>query len=360
MVTYGLLFDHYGKRGKKYYCVLIFFIIIFLAMFRSYEVGNDVKGYTRIYELIASGAPMETMGKRFELGFLYLCKSLSYISSNSQFLLITYGAFVLGTIGCFIYRFSLIPWISVLMFFCLFLDNTLSVMRQGLALSFVLISFFYLNKGRILTYFLWNIVALLFHNAALIFFLAYPLSIISRYNSALKILGFTGTCLFFLLFNPIINLVMKIFPKYHYYVGSTYLDGRLRIGTFALLFIIGMFYTISYHFDKKYRISIKQIISDRKSALSERGYNTFSNLGFLSCLVIACSFKSTIIGRFSGITSIFLICYYPNMLVRVSNRHISCLLNLILMTMIVVYRIIVIIYRPEWNTIYPYKFFWSN
>lgn len=329
-------------------------------MFRASSVGNDVSSYVNLYESIANGDSLESKAERFEWGFLILCKYLSYITEDSQALLIVYGAFVFGTIGYFIHKFSFVPWISTLIFFCLYFDDTLSVMRQGIALAVVLISFFYLNKGKILRHFCWAIFAALFHNAAIVFWVAYPLSIINRYSKKWKIIGGFVTCGFIIWFEQIINYVFMLFPKYQYYIDTTYLDGNIRLGTVAILIITFSFYLISYLLDCCHKKEIQELIYAKKQVLTERGANAISNLTLLSCLIIACSFRSTIIERFADISSIFLIVYYPNMLILIRNKNIRMLANMFFMLMIIIYRIAILLYRPEWGSTYPYSFFWEE
>ena len=360
IIVASLVFSCKKRTGRKYYCILIFSVLIFLAMFRSSEVGNDTRAYTNLYDAIASGVEMQTFTERYEKGIIYLCKILSYITIDNQFLIVVYGAFVFYTAGYFIYKLSIIPWISTLMFFCLYFDDTLSAMRQGLALALILISFFYINRKRITLWLCLNIIAILFHNAAIVFLIAYPLSIMNRYGYKWKVMACLATGGFIVFSERIMSIALKFFPKYQYYIGSTYFDGEMRIGTLALLVIVGGFFVFSYCVDRKYRYTIECFVAQNGSFLSERGYNLISNLGFLSCLITICAFRSIILERFVDITSIFLIIYYPNMLARVHSNSARKVCNMFFMTMIIIYRIAILIYRPVWGSTYPYSFWWAQ
>ena len=356
IIVVNLIFSCQKRIGRKYYCILIFAVLVFLAMFRSSEVGNDTKAYTNLYDAIAAGVEMQAFTERYERGIIYLCKILSYITIDNQFLIIVYGAFVFAIVGYFIYKLSIIPWISTLMFFCLYFDNTLSAMRQGVSLALVLISFFYINKRKGILWFCLNIIAILFHNVAIVFLVAYPFSMMNRYSYKWKIIACIVTGGFIIFSEHIMGIALEFFPKYQYYIGSTYFDGEIRIGTLALLVIVGSFFVFSYCVDRKHRYVIECFIARNRSSLSERGYNLISNFGFLSCLITICAFRSTIIQRLVDITGIFLIIYYPNMLARVHSNISRMVYNIFFMTMIIIYRIVILIYRPEWSSTYPYSF----
>lgn len=356
LISIIVSFNLYPNKNK--YTIYIFTIFTILAMFKSSGVGNDTAAYINLYNSV-SDRLLLIMSGRFEPGLVIICKALNLISPNPQILFIVCGLYSFLCFGYLICRFSPLPWVSALMFFCLYFDQALSGLRQTMATATICISFFYIIKRKPIRHLCLVLVASLFHISALSFLVAYPLSLMSRYNEKLKFYLFSIVFLSVISLSPLLNLAIKIFPRFQYYVGGTYMDGEIRAASVLMFFVLTSVYLFSYYLDVTHRSKIDNKISSKLSPLTDRGYNALSNLSMVACLVVLLSFKATILSRFSDILGFFSIIYYPNMLALIHKRSIRFEWNVIFLGIVIIYICVVHFVRPEWSSTYPYTFFWQ-
>lgn len=356
LLIFGLLFNNRNVKGKKHYVFLSMGLLATLAMFKSDIVGNDTMAYIDVYNQIAAGVSLQLLSGRFEFGFLILCKILSYITKNPQILFIVSGFYIFMCFGYIIYRFSLVPWLSTLIFFLLYFDMALSGLRHTLALATVAVSLVYIINNKPIRFIIVVLIAASFHKVALCFLLAYPLSKFDRYGKVWKINFVIIAALFIILFSSILHLILKLYPQYYYYASSTYIDGRVRYASLFNLLIAMSMYISAYHLDVVYKKKIQCLICDKKLLLPWIGYNTLSNLTFMSCIFIVISFPATILERFANLLGFFVVLYCPNMIALINHNRTKTIYIVMLIFILITYKITIYIVRPEWVSTYPYTF----
>lgn len=221
-------------------------VLFFYGALRSSSVGIDVAGYVNSYLSIQYMSFREiftsaTMVSRDPVFFFFL-KLLTYINKDQQFMLIVISAIVAICVSTFIYKNSVNAIVSFMMFIGLrYYSFTLTGLKQAIAWAIIMLSCDYLKEKKLLKFVLIICVASLFHRAALLFILAYPLAKIKR----IDIMSFFA--LFMLLVNyitnsAIIKLIVKIpiFEQYiDYAAGESTTSGLtlLLIYTCILLFV---------------------------------------------------------------------------------------------------------------------------
>lgn len=159
-----------SRRDSKKPVWLIILTLTLIAGLRNYSVGIDTQGYVDMFGLIAKGDFQYAYG--LEESFKYICYAVLRVFPHESVLL-TLLAFV--TNYCIITRFWELRKISsfrcmVLCYYMGFYFMTMNGLRQFCAVAIVFYSTRYLSRKKILPFIIGVLVAMLFHQTALIGF----------------------------------------------------------------------------------------------------------------------------------------------------------------------------------------------
>lgn len=336
------------EKKNKVTVILGFGMLAFFAMFHSDTVGNDTPTYIIAFETARdSGISNSYWG--FEIGFILLLRTLSYISSSPQILFITVGAFSYYSFGRFVLKYSKIPWLSIYLFFTLgFFDFSLSGIRQLISIAILLLAFDFIIEEQPKKFIVTVIIAALFHNGAWAFLFAYLISRFESKKQYLIILSI-ATLIVQIIFNKVFELLLIIFPKYNYYIGDTYTDGITRIATILKTAVLLV-------------MIIMSIFSSNGNEIAEQ---KIDKIMFCYCVtaiaIMILSTNAVAIERSALIYNLFSIVYYPNIIKKFRNRNDKVIVISLSIVLFFAYIWVIQVYRtPEWQTTYPYKFFWQN
>ena len=161
-----------------------------LAGVRDLAIGTDIKTYGEwLFKGASSGISFFSFIKAntdIEPLFLTLVYAVAKFFSDSHWLyfaigLLQYG-FTLAGIMNFRGKIS-VPY-SWLCFLLIFYGDTLNAMRQFIALAIAFWAFYYFFKGEYKKYVVWTIIAVLFHNTAIVsFFIAVIYFVLKNHNT---------------------------------------------------------------------------------------------------------------------------------------------------------------------------------
>ncbi len=353
--------------SKKKYVFIMFFIFGIMMMFRAKFVGNDTDEYLRFYRSVGRTDNLKSFIEhtRFEKGFVYLCYILNKISDDSQFLLISTGAFIAYSFGRFINKYSDIPWMSVLMFLSLqFFDLAMSGVRQILAIAVLLFAYDFLIKRKFFRFLLLVLIATYFHTSAFLFLLLYPFATKHRTKKFYIISMIVGV--FTLLsFDRVIGMIEKVLPQYIHYLtqdsGSYSVGPKLAvILQFALWFIIFIFSKMYSQKEKETpldRSLAARTVIENKKIFADSVHELAVWFGVIA---LALSLQGTILTRFKYVFSTPIILYFPNMLANIEDQKERDLVTYVAGAVFVAYSAVIYIFRPMWQSTYPFYFFWQN
>ncbi len=134
------------ERQKKFIC-FAFGLLILLAALRSPSVGRDLSyHYAQNYQRIASSSwnqlPAFSVFTGYEIGFVVLCKLLSYVSNNVQWFIAVISIFIYFVTARFILKYSENVVLStfIMIFSCTYYMY-MNVLRQALAVSIILLGY---------------------------------------------------------------------------------------------------------------------------------------------------------------------------------------------------------------------------
>lgn len=340
----------------KVYIFLVFAPLILFSCLRGEMIGSDTPNYAMYYELISghviTGGFGVAIATRLEPGFIFLIKVLSLITPSPQILIITTSLFFMCSFVRFISKYSIMPWLSAIMFFTLFFNGSMNVMRQYISIGILLFSFDYILQNKFKKFLILVFLAVMFHYTSIVFLGAYFLRNM-KVSSALlkKVLGFLPVVV--VLSYVLLRIVLGIFHAYglydYYDDQNEHIAGGAKLATAIELLLALLVIFISNH------------------AWGILRHDTSVNLGpvnnilFLFSLVglgmIAISFPFNLLSRLGTFFLIFNCVLLPNAVYEMSKQRNVRFLCIFLCVLYCSYYLVVNTIRPEWSSIYPYSFY---
>lgn len=336
---------------KKIWIIIIFFILTVISAIRSVNVGVDTIQYYDAFKKISLLSFNQSMNTRYEIGFFYLVKLISCITSNPQIFLAIISFFIIPCIGRFIYKNSQNVVFSTLLYvlFNIYFFN-LTGMRQSLALVFLLKAYEYIKSDNTKKFIIYTVIASLFHSSAIIFLILLALKKI-KYKKKYYFLTIFISIVAFIFLKPIFIAIANIIGKYSGYIDSKDFGVSNYFGSlfqFLLTFAVYSFCIFMYFANSK-----KQ---------KNNSHNYFDIGLWLLSLNVICQFmamKMNIIGRMNQYFWIYSIILIPNLILLEKKSKKRMLLCVTIIFLALLYWFIVGIYRPEWNGAIPYSTFFS-
>ena len=241
--------------------------LIIIGGLRDVGVGYDTIAYpvsaynylqinNNIYSILFASAELEPL--YYFLSYLavnYFWNDVGAILFVTQLIII-----VVTYVACCRIVGRSYLWISIFLYCFLFFNMELNMMRQGLALSFVLLGFSYLLDHKLKGYFICILVGFLFHKSA-IFALVFLPGVYwknLRYSKYIVI----GSLAFLMFFSTILNFITSLegFSKYDAYSEGGNYSGTFSYSEFILrtLFLLCIYFLCS---NKKKDIHFYQIFA---------------------------------------------------------------------------------------------------
>lgn len=353
IIVLGVIFNSKNtksNKNKKIFLILSFFILTFIAAFRSYNVGVDTKQYYHAFikTIYLDFSNLNLL--RYEFGFSLLCKILSNINNNPQILIIVSSIFINFAVAKFIYKNSTNVYISTIMYIVFnFFFAYMNIMRQAIAIAILLIGYEKLKEKKYIKYSLYIFIATLFHGSSVLALLLIPISKM-KYNKRNLLIVFISVFLCFIFGKNIFLLIARLSPRLFEYVGGSfdaenYFGALIESSIYFVTFIFGL-YCLSANKLKNEYLKFKDNI------------NLNTKIVAMALIISVMVMRVSIFNRFLPLFSIYLIIWIPDFLSCVSNKNRTFYTTLLLIFYIA-YFCIVMIYRPEWYGVLPYSFFWE-
>lgn len=330
-----------SRKNNQLPLYIIFFVIFWiLVSFRSVHIGNDTEEYVAIYKyFINRGIQFDS---RYEIGFQYYCLLLGKISENPQFFIIVSSSIFYIGAGFYFYKFSKNPLISLILFFCFCFSISTNIIRQCLAMLICMYSYQLMKREKYIFSVGLTLFASLFHISALLFLFEY----LFKFSIKKRFIVFLGVIvvMLFSINGSLLSIILSIFPSYSYYLGGVYegtgyLSVSIDLIRNSAIFLI-IYEAFKRRDDNEGKIAIHNGIV--LLLLSSMGYmlNLFTRAAefFLVVAII-------------DLTEAF----YSQKILKSKYRSI---IVMGFVTAMLALFIFILIFRPEWNRLYPYEF-WS-
>jgi hypothetical protein len=326
------------------------YIIVFVQLFILagwYGLGNipDRGGYAFHFQELRSDEPFYkiNLNERFGVGYLFFEKFIHNVITDSPLIYNIITAFItLFATFYFFRKYSRYAWLTLFLFISLRLClSELIAVRQALAFVFGFSAYYFLQQKKNILYFLFILIAMTFHNSALLFLLFFLLEHIKLNKKTLSIL-FLGFIIIFYFYGTIIN-------TYFSDTDSLYVNTSIEKNMFALSGLYNSGITI---------ILLAIILFLNKKSLYQGRLdkrNTF--IVIISVLVSVMSIRLSIMARFEIYLLPFVITYLSNLVYYLPNKQLKHLLIVILVLFSISTFLFLFSIRPEWMFVNPNVFY---
>ena len=228
-----------GERRRLIYYAACFFLILIFAV-QDFGVSIDIAEYMRQWDLIPTLSFREMLTHKFEIGYVLLCRILSYVFSSDRVLLVVLGVGILVPFARSFEQETDSPMIALMAFLALgFYMHALIFWRQLAAMAILTFSYRFIRERRFGPFALTVLAAMAFHKASAVFFILYFLYELPV-NKWLLAGGILCAVLLGLLGKPIVSFgISLIYPRYENFP-------RLVIGGKTLLAMLWVVVLLSY------------------------------------------------------------------------------------------------------------------
>ena len=300
--------------------------------------------YISIFEQNALRLPelSKIFKSRFELGYVFTNQLIRSMTENYSLLLFVFAFltlwiwfYVLDKYSKNVYM-SLIIYLSSLGMFLYSLSN----IRQGLAVAFGFLGFYFLTEEKKIRGILFVLLAPLFHTSGMVcilFIFIRKIKLSAKYYPAI----FIGFVALFPFVKLISFTLIKYFPQYNSYLESSWFLDSNKWAPILLTILYGFVFIVG-----------EMILSKQTLTKVEESIRTF----FLVYLVLtAMTLQTSLIGRFAHYFSPFVALYVPMVVSKVANRKIRWILFYGIILVYLMMLLVLIYYKPGWYHVVPYR-----
>lgn len=318
--------------------LIVIFVLWFLTAFRSAIIGNDTYNYVRFFQLFGEGGI--DPNSRIEMGYQILNILVYKISPNPYFFLGAVATICYVGTGIYIYKYSDNIVFSTLLLFPVAYSFFASGLRQAIAMVICLFAYQAIKKKKYWLAILLVLLASTFHTSALLMLALLFHRLIPK--KPFWVIPLTAIFIALSVGGVMDNVFAILLENSYggYYESEELTSGWLSISYYTIRAIV--FYGIAF-------LSYEKKVKENSLVLS-----------LFTILLITVSFGFSL-NLFSRATNYFLLIAMvelPNAIHRGGLKHKKILMFLLGFIM-VLYFLVTLIIRPEWNRLYPYQFNWN-
>ncbi len=220
-----------SRLNNAVFLCIVSVAMITMAFLRANTVGIDYKQYADYFAQVRSGGWSFLISGanayRVEPGYSLLNYVVSLFTGDVHIFMLGVAVVTTGLTALLLYKYSPIPWIGMFVFASFgFYGNSLSFLRQSIAIAIFLFAVRFLKEKRVVPYLLIVLLAASFHKAMFIMIPVYFIAHIKvNWKSLTTYAGLTALVMG--LSWPLFQLVTKY--VYQYYAtqeGLYYMMGR--------------------------------------------------------------------------------------------------------------------------------------
>ena len=326
---------------KILFAVYLIAIVLIIGL-RKHTVGADTEAYIRDYYNVFLEKGTSRVAN-FEIvlkAIGYLC---SLVSKEYNFFLIICSFLTTALFFNFILKNSKDPILSLVIFLGMFFIQSMNLMREWLAISFLVNAYTYYKEKKYKISIIFMLLAFFTHITS-VAFLIIPFLFKIKNKKIMIFIVFAGCLLFYILRNTILSSIVSLVPKFYVYIyGSDMVnESAFNFKDIVFLFILSAF--LFFLFLKPKMFSVRE-----KENLYE--YSVFLIIALTLSLV---GQKYFMLHRIVYYFSVFLIISIPNFIKKMSFKN-TISLAVVIAMFYMLYRNAVV----DNNQISNYLFFWQ-
>lgn len=370
---YGKLYRaNSSNRRRKIYLIVTFGVLILVAGLRDPSVGTDLAGhYAKRYNMIGSYSwsqiPTFSATIGYEIGYCYFTRLLHFFSSDVQFFVFATSFLMCAAFGYFIYKESTDVVLSAeLMLFNCFYYRFMTMMRQGLAISIILVAYTLLNgsERKLKDYIKFALLILLastFHSSAILCMLMILFDRL-KFTKKQIIFGVGAMVAFYLFYMNFYTVALNFFGtgnNYERYLTSaTEGVGNINMQTIYNFLLAFVPFLLGYYVLVWEKKKEKHLFKDDKNM-----YCLKKNESFLLYMVLIAStfnllvFRMNILNRFSLYFTPFVLILCPYAISSMKLKSNKPIVRACIYFMFGVYFVwLTITKAAEFYGVVPYRF----
>lgn len=323
-------------------------ILFFFMGFKGSNVGNDTENYIYFFKRLGTYTEWYNSSLRFEIGFQIYNRFIYLYFQKYQYIFIFTALICMYCISKVIVKNSVNYGYSFFLFVGLrFYYFFLSGLRQAIAVSIVFLSFNFLKEEKYTKFLFLIFLASAFHITAIISLLALPL-IKFKFSKKNVIFIFLFIIIIYLFFNNIVFIILKILPAYYSHYVTTIAFKSGNFGNYINFIIKLIFVIIIYIFDYYKNIDKSKV---------RKLYIYFM---IIATGISLFAIKASILDRLEQYFWIFSILVIPDIISSCKVKGNKIILGVSITIFVLIYNLLLLYLRPEWNLIIPYYFFWEE
>lgn len=339
-----------GQLRERNFLALAMLFLYLLATLRAVEIGNDTRHYSEIFAEVRSNLTQLTL----EAGYLCINSLIGSFTDNFYVFLAVTDAVIYYAYYKLIKKYSSNYVLSVLLFLCFgFWGDTINIIRQELAIAMFLYVYILTDDGKKIRGFILGILAPLFQRTSLSYFIYFLIP--RRINKKFYAIAGPIGVLTVLLIDRIIMLVTRFVPRFGRYLLDTskYKLGRVEPAVVLYCVFLLVVWALALYV---YEHAGDNIESDEWTVQIEMQIN----MVFTAFLIMLVATKFNLLDRCAMFFNIFVIILIPNMISMIKKDEYRHLVQSGFTLAAIGYFVVVCIFRPDWNHIYPYRMFFQS
>lgn len=288
------------RGGISYVAYAIgIFCPCFLAAVRDETIGTDLTGYGEIVYLNTQNIPLNYAIQQNDdnpIGFVTFAWLVNAFGGSFYiYLFLIELIIILPTLLAMVNFLGETAWIGMLVFLLTCYPTSLNIMKQMMATSILLLAFIAEIRGRIKTGLVLTIIAVLFHQTAIIGFLFYPsycyftrpgkYSIVRRIATYVIYLVILGV--FFSFSSPIISRIAVFKQSY------SYVEDQIGNGGFSIKYFLYFAMLILLSISEPGKWNAANNINGQRGESIQSDTNTSVSSFILFLSIAGCLFQET-------------------------------------------------------------------
>lgn len=335
--------------------------LFFITAFRGSLVGADTLNYIRTFERVAQCDSISAAfhSSRMENGYLLLNYLVSHIGLSYIHFQIIVSLFIYISLAIFIYKYSDNIWISFYVFVTIrMLLGTMNVVRSWCAIAIILFALSALVERKVLKYYILVLIAAQFHTVAYVMVILYPFCRFKRREIAY--FAYISACLVIgAFYKPFFAFITHAIGRYEGYLTSIYFSSGYNMAVF-LTFFLDVLFLFMLHIGHD---------NENQSMLGHGSTGVDSGIVIPNDVMVTTivmtvgidiiGLTNTILDRiavFPRVMALITIPYAINHMKVNSNKTI---IKMIIILILFLQYWFVLRFRPNWNCVIPYGFYWE-
>ncbi|XOQ48306.1 MAG: Transmembrane protein EpsG [Eubacteriales bacterium] len=249
ILGFGLCEIKKSKRNNAIFLLIVSVAMIVMSYLRADTVGIDYIQYADYFKQVRNGGwsflISDANGYRVEPGYSLLNYFVSLFTGDVHIFMLFVSILTVGLTAVLLYKYSPVPWVGMFVFASFgFFGNSLSFLRQSIAIAIFLYAINFLKKKKLIPYILIVLLAASFHKSIIIMIPVYFLAHIKVNWKSLTAYA-SLTALILALSWPLFNFVTKYVYKYYateeglyYMLGRDWQTAAIPVITTVTILIV--------------------------------------------------------------------------------------------------------------------------